>query len=75
MLPLPLFLKGRIDERFVRHRYRSTSYGGIAAALVMGGWALYDLYVNDVIRWDFLIVLGVMALVKIAFMIVYQLRD
>jgi hypothetical protein len=75
MSPLPLFLSRRLDERFVRHRYRSTSYGGIAAALVMGCWSLYDLYVKDVVRWDFLIVLGVMALVKVAFMIGYQLRN
>lgn len=75
MFPLPLFLKHQIDERFVRHRYRSTSFGGIAAALVMGGWSLYDLYVNDVVRWDFLTILGVMALVKIAFMVWYHLRD
>jgi hypothetical protein len=64
-----------LDERFVLHRYKSTSHASAAAALVMGGWYLYELYVKDVIRWDFLIIMGIMALVKIAFLIWYKVRD
>jgi len=75
MSPVPLFLRPRLDERFVRHRYRSTSHAGIAAALIMGGWSLYDLYVSDVVRWDLLVILGVMALVKVTFMTWYHFRD
>jgi hypothetical protein len=64
-----------LDERFVLHRYKSTSHASVAAALVMGGWYLYELYVNHVVRWDFLIIMGIMALVKIAFLIWYKVRD
>lgn len=64
-----------LDERFVLHRYKSTSHASVAAALVMGGWYLYELYVNRVIRWDFLIIMGVMALVKTVFLVWYRIRD
>ncbi len=76
MFPLFRSLRRRLlDERFVLHRYKSTSHASVAAALVMGGWYLYELFVNRVIRWDFLIIMGVMALVKTVFLIWYRVRD
>lgn len=67
--------RGVADERFILHRYKSTSHASVVAALIMGGWALYDLYGKGVMRWDFMIVLGVMAVVKLSFMLWYRVRD
>jgi hypothetical protein len=75
MFSLARYLRGLLDERFVLHRYKSTSHAAMAAALVMGGWYFYDLFVNSVIRWDLLLILGVMALVRVAFLLWYRLRD
>lgn len=74
---MPLFMAFRrtVDERFLLHRYKSTSHAGVLAALLMGGWFSYDQIVNGVIRTDFLIVLAAMAAVKLTFMTWYHLRD
>jgi hypothetical protein len=69
------FLKHNVDERFLLHRYKSTSHAGIFAALFMGSWFFYDQIVNGVIRFDFLIVLSVMAVCKLLFMAWYHFRD
>jgi len=67
--------RGTVDERFLLHRYKSTSHAGVLAALVMGGWFFYDQIVNGVIRTDFVIVLSVMAFAKLTFMAWYHMRD
>jgi hypothetical protein len=74
---MPLFqaFNRTVDERFLLHRYKSTSHAGVLAALLMGGWFFYDQIVNGVIRTDFLIVLSVMAVVKLMFMTWYHMRD
>ena len=64
-----------LDERFILHRYKSTSHAGVAAAIALGAWFLYEFHVEDVIRWDLLSILGIMALVKIGCMIWYRARD
>ena len=70
-----LFFKSSIDERFLLHRYKSTSHAGITAALLLGAWFFYEQIKNGVNRTDFLIVLAVMAVVKVTFMIWYHLKD
>lgn len=76
MIPFVRSLRRRLlDERFVLHRYKSTSHASVAAAAVIGGWYFYDLVAHQVIRWDFAIILGVMAVVKIGFMVWYGARD
>jgi hypothetical protein len=65
---------GTIDERFLRHRLRSTSNGGIAGTLVAAGFFFYNLS-HNVIRWDLFAVVATAALVKIGFMIYYRLTD
>jgi hypothetical protein len=70
------FLKRRaLDERFILHRYKSTSHASMVAASVMGAWIIYDSVRNDVLRWDFIAVMGTMVVVKIGFMIYYTARD
>ena len=64
-----------VDERFLLHRYKSTSNAGIAAAFLMGGWFLYDQIAHHVYHWDFAIILTVMVIVKYTFMIWYRKHD
>jgi len=64
-----------VDERFLFHRYKSTSMAGVAAAFLMGGWFMYELFANDTYRWDYLVILTVMAVVKWVFMIWYRTRE
>jgi hypothetical protein len=76
MFPFWSSLRERLlDERFVLHRYQSTSHAGIAVALALAGWFLYDQVTRGRIRWDFLVLLGLMVAVKLGFMAWYTLRD
>ena len=65
---------GTIDERFLTHRLRSTSNGGLAGMLVAGGFFFYNL-AHHVIRWDLFAVIATTAIVKIAFLIYYRMTD
>jgi len=64
-----------VDERFLAHRYKSTSMAGMAAAIVMGGWFFYSAVWQDTIRWEFMLILAVMVVVKWAFMIWYRTHE
>ena len=55
-----------MDERAIYHRYKATRLSVVAGIIVIFGWFQYDLLSNDTLRWDFLIILGVMAVVKLA---------
>ena len=70
-LPL-LFRRGELDERFVNHRYRSTRAGLAAGLLAMLAWLKYDYFAIGVLRWDYLVIMVVMAVVKVATMIYLQ---
>jgi hypothetical protein len=72
---LPFFRKLQLDERFVMHRFKSTRAGLVAGLLVMFAWLNYDMWANDMIRWDYLAILGAMAVVKVATMIHLQRTD
>ena len=65
---------GPIDERFLTHRLRSTSNGGLAGLLVAAGFFFYNLS-HHVIRWDLFAVVATAATVKMAFMIYYRVTD
>ena len=54
-----------MDERAIYHRYKATRLAVLAGSLVIFGWFQYDFFVKETIRWDFLIILGVMAVVKL----------
>lgn len=65
---------GTIDERFLTHRLRSTSNGGLAAIAVAGGLFFYALS-RDVIRWDLFAIIATAVVVKIASLVYYRLTD
>ncbi len=64
-----------IDERFLTHRLRSTSIGGLAATLLAAILFFYNLFHHDVIRWDLFSIIATAAVVKIAVLIWYRIND
>ena len=60
-----------IDERFFRHRQRSTSFAGLAGAWVAIGIAAYRYFTRGVVSWDLLGVVATMGAVKLALMAWY----
>jgi hypothetical protein len=64
-----------IDERFLKHRLRSTSIAGMAGAALAGGLWFYRFLVDDRLEWDLFAVLATIAVVKIALMIRYHFTD
>ena len=72
MMKLPIL--GTIDERFLTHRLRSTSIGGLAAILVAAAFFFYNLS-HHVIRWDLFAIVATAAVVKMGVMVWYRVRD
>jgi hypothetical protein len=64
-----------VDERFLRHRQRSTSLGGIAGAILSVILFEYQFFAHHVWRWDLLAVAVTMVAVKMGLMIWYFLTD
>jgi len=64
-----------IDERFFRHRQRSTSIAGMVGACVAGGLFFYHYFAQGIISWDLFAVVATLAVVKMAFMVWYFLTD
>jgi len=71
-MKLPLI--GTIDERFLTHRLRSTSIGGLSAILLTAVFFFYNLY-HNVIRWDLFAIIATAAVVKMGLMVWYRMRD
>jgi len=66
---------GRIDERFLEHRRRSTSLAGITGGiLAIALWA-WHYYVDKVWNWDLFAVAVTIAAVKMGLMIWYRTTD
>lgn len=63
------------DERFLSHRLRSTSHGGIAGGGVAIGLFAYRYYGNGVWSWDLLAVALTIVVVKWAVLTWYLLKD
>jgi hypothetical protein len=63
-----------VDERFLDHRRRSSTFAMMAGALVSGGLLEYHLIVQHRIDWDLAAVLGGMVLVKLATFAWFRLR-
>ena len=59
---------GHIDERFFRHRVRSTSYGGMAGVVVAAALFFYHYFADHVLSWELFAVIATMAVVKLGFM-------
>jgi hypothetical protein len=68
-------LERLFDERFLEHRRRSTSYAGIASALVAILLFAYRYYFEHRWSWDLFAVGVTSALVKLALMTWYSLKD
>jgi len=64
-----------IDERFLRHRQRSTSIAGLAGAWMAAALYAYQYFAKGLIRWDLLIVVCTMGAVKLALMAWYFLTE
>lgn len=64
-LPLIGTIPGRlVDERFLDHRRRSSTFAMMAGALVSGGILEYDIIRYHRIDWDLAAVLLAMVVVK-----------
>ena len=64
-----------VDERFLNYRLRSSSYAGMAGALVLGVIFEYRIFTRHQISWDLLGILGAMFFVKLSFMAWYLVRN
>lgn len=68
-------LIGKIDERFLTHRLRSTSTAGIVGGVVAMGLFAYHYYIDKVWSWDLFAVGATIAVVKVALMTWYRFTD
>jgi hypothetical protein len=64
-----------LDERFFEHRRRSTSIAGIACAELALLLFMYQLLVKHVVKWDLFAIGATFAIVKLALMTWYSLKD
>ncbi|HEY6447837.1 MAG TPA: hypothetical protein VIY53_15355 [Acidobacteriaceae bacterium] len=64
-----------VDERFLEHRRRSTSFSAMAGAIVSGGLFEYELIRHHRIDWELATVLLAMLAVKFAAMTWYHFTD
>ena len=64
-----------VDERFLLHRLRSTSVAAMVGGAVAGGLFLYHYFARHELRWDLMVVLLAMAVVKTAVLIYYRITD
>ena len=64
-----------LDERFLMHRLRSSSLGGMAGVLVAAALFFYELGVMHVIKWDLFAVIATVAIVKMSVLTWYRLTD
>ena len=65
----------QVDERFLIHRLRSTSTGGIAGGVVAMGLFLYHDWVEHVWNWELLAGGLTMVAVKLGLMAWYHFTD
>ncbi len=64
-----------IDERFILHRYKSTSYAGIACAFMVVGLFAWNYFARDTFRADLFIIATATAATKLGFLTWYRLHD
>jgi len=61
-----------MDERTIFHRYKATRWAVFAGLLVMGAIFEYQFFKYKEIRWDLMVIMGVMAVVKVAARFYYK---
>jgi len=64
-----------IDERFLLHRLRSTSIGGIAGVVLAAAFFFFHFFRDHIVQWELFAVIVTAAVVKIAVLIWYRLND
>jgi hypothetical protein len=64
-----------IDERFLNHRLRSTSFAGVIGGVVATLLFAYRYYFNHIFSWDLLAVSLTIVCVKLAVLIWYRITD
>ncbi len=64
-----------IDERFLNHRLRSSSLGGIIAGFTAICLFFYRFYINHVWSWDLFVVIATFLTVKWSVMAWYRFND
>ncbi len=64
-----------IDERYILHRYKSTSFAGIACAMMVIGLFAWSYFTEHVFRTDLFVVATATAVIKLGFLAWYRLRD
>jgi hypothetical protein len=72
---MKLPIVGTIDERFLMHRTKSTSIGGMAATALTGALFFYNLFSLHLLRWDLFAIVATAAIVKISVLAWYRLND
>jgi hypothetical protein len=73
-MKLPRF-GGAIDERFLEHRRRSTSLGGVIGGVLAVCLFEYRYVVDHFWSWDLLVVAATIVGVKLAALAWYRLHD
>jgi hypothetical protein len=68
-------LGATIDERFLRHRLKSTSLAGQVGIVLATGLWFYRHFRDHIWSWDLFAVIATMALVKVAAVVWYRLHD
>ena len=61
-----------MDERVIMHRYKATRAAMVAGLIIMGVFFWYDYISIREVRWDLLLVMSAMAVVKVAAMIYFR---
>lgn len=69
------FLPRAIDERFLRHRLKSTSMAGMVATAVALVLFAYHAWFDHVFRWELLAIGVVNVIVKFSLMAWYHYTD
>ena len=64
-----------IDERFLMHRLRSTSIGGMAGGLLAGALFFYHLVAQKLINWELFAIVATAAVVKMSVLAWYRFND
>ena len=68
-------MSGQIDERYLVHRLKASSWAGVVGGLTASFLFVYYYFATDVARWDLLAVAVVIALVKLSGLAWYRITD
>ncbi len=64
-----------LDERFKLHRYKSSSFAGIACAFMVMGLFSKSYYMDHVFRTDLCVVILTTVVIKLGFLAWYRFND